>query len=289
LSRRSRLIIAIGFLSLALPAAAQTFPGGGAYVPLPCGGGPMTDPANDTPGATGPLDLVGTVPLPAGFHAADAQFLYLRMRVAGNPLQGARLIPDAWGYEFDLDGDLTTYEVLISASGTGATDQVAIFRHTTVVANDPADPATLPPASTYPFMTHGQVSAAGSSLGGGADSFIDLAVPWNDLAAVGVQRDSLVHVWAGSSTIANALNLDLACFSGAGGQLAAIGPGATAPDPAAAPGGPDGGTGGTGPRTLEGGPGCSMDGAPSSGSLAWIWIAALALVARSSVSRRRAR
>jgi hypothetical protein len=247
------------------PAAAQSFPAANAYVPLPCGNGPMVDAANDTPNASGPLDLVGIPTAPAGFHAADAQFLYLRMRVAGTPMQGARLIADAWGYELDLDGDLTTYELLISASGTEPSDQVAIFRHpSTVTPNRPADPAALPPAFTYPFSTHGHVIDAGSSLGGGTDVFIDLAVPWTDLAQVGVQRTTPVYVWAGSSTMVNDLNLDLACVGGAGAQLSGIGVGRTTPDPASSGGGGggDGGVGGTGPRTLEGGPGCSMAARP---------------------------
>jgi MYXO-CTERM domain-containing protein len=275
-------VVAI-LLALAGPAAAQSFPAPAAWVPLTCGNGPMIDAANDTPGATGPLDLVGTTVSPAGFHAADAQFLYLRMRVAGDPRQGARLMPNAWGYEFDLDGNLSTYELLISVSGIGNTDQVAIFRHpTTMTPNSAADPAQLPPAFTYPASTHAQVMTAGTSLGGGTDFLIDLAVPWTDLAAVGVQRDTPVYVWAGSSTVANALDLDLACVGGAGAQLSTIGVGLTTPDPAATPGGGvDGGTGGTGPRTLEGGPGCSVGGAAGN---AWLALAVLALV---GLRRRR--
>jgi hypothetical protein len=290
LSRRSSCILALPLLLLALPrsAAAQTFPAASAYTPLPCGGNVMVDATGDTPNAAGPLDLVGTAPFPAGFHAADAQFLYLRMRLAADPTQGARLGPNGWGFEIDLDGDRTKYEVLISASGTGATDQVAIFRHpTAAVADSPADPAVVPAAFSYPFTTHGKITAAGSALGGGADSFLDIAVPWTDLANVGIARDTPVYIWAGSSTVANALDLDLACFGGAGGGLSGIDVGVTAPDPSApggggggggTGGGNDGGTGGTGPRTLEGGPGCSFAavGAPACGWLALLFFVALA-------------
>ena len=151
-------------------------------------------------------------------------------------------------------------------SGTGATDQVAIFRHpTTTTADNPADPAALPAAFSYPFTTHAQVIAAGSALGGGADSFLDLARaverPRHASASRATRR---VYIWAGSSTVANALDLDLACFGGAGGTLTTIDVGVTAPDPNAPGGGGGGGTGGgttaapAGPRTLEGGPGCSV-------------------------------
>ena len=42
----------------------------------------MVDAAGDTPNATGALDLVGTTPSAAGYHAADANFAYLRLRKA---------------------------------------------------------------------------------------------------------------------------------------------------------------------------------------------------------------
>lgn len=267
---------------VALPslAAAQTFPRTSDYVAFPCGGGPMVDAAGDTANATGALDLVGNAAAPAGFHFADAQFLYLRLRVAASPIAANRLQADAWGYEFDLDGNRATYELLISASGTGATDEVAIYRHpTTAVADDPADPSIVPPAFTYAFSTHGQVVAAGTSLGG-ADTFIDVAVPWSDLGTVGLNRDTVVGVWAGSSTVANALDLDLACFGGAGGKLSNVGGGTATPDPnAGGGGGGGGGPGGTGPRTLEGGPGCSLvaHGAPDAFACFVVALALLAL------------
>jgi hypothetical protein len=266
-------------------ANAQTFPNANQYTALPCGGGPMTDPTGDTPGATGGLDLVGTNPSPAGFHAADANFLYLRLRLAGTPISGARLLPNGWGYELDLDGNPTTYELMISVSGTGATDQVAIFRHpTTTTPDDPAEQAVLPAAFTYPATTHSQVVVANTALGGGTDMFLDLAVPWTDLATVGVQRDTRIRVWAGSSTLANALNLDLACFSGAGGHFSMIDVDVIAPDPAVVIGGPDGGTGGTGPRTLEGGLGCGLGGAASPTAVVLILLVAGALLLRRQKS-----
>lgn len=255
----------------------------------------MVDALGDTPNATGALDLVGNANFPAGFHAADAQFLYLRLRLAGSPLVGNNtLANDAWGFEFDLDGDRSTYELLISASGTGGTTQVAIYRHPSAATpNDPADPSVTPPAFTYVFTTHGRAIAANSMLSGGTDEFLDIAVPWSDLATVGLMRDTPVYVWAGSSTVANALDLDLACFGGAGATLGGIDVGRTTPDPNAGGGGTggaggggtggggNGGTGGGGGRVLQGGLGCSVS--PASGaasSLAVVVLFALALAAR---------
>jgi hypothetical protein len=85
--------------------------------------------------------------------------------------------------------------------------------------------------------------------------------------------------------VPNALNLDLACTSGAGARLDQIGVVITTPDPQAA--NPT-----RGPRTLEGGPGCHVapgarDRAPSIFSLASV-LAALG-VARRGRPRTRAR
>jgi MYXO-CTERM domain-containing protein len=254
--------------------------------------GPDND--NDVAAVTAPLDIVGTAPLPAGFHAADARFAYLRLRVAGNPQMGTRLLPNAWGYELNLDGSRDTYQVLFSVSGTGATDQVAIYLHPmTKTPGDPTEPAVTPPAFTYPASTNAEYVSAGSTLGGAQDFFVDIALPWVDLAKVQITPATAVRIWAGTSTVPNALDLDLACFAGTGGTLGGIDVGTTTVDPAGAGGG--GGTGGggggngnggTGPRTLEGGPGCSISGSNDSTSARSLLIlAAILLVARL---RRRA-
>jgi hypothetical protein len=273
-------VILVG-VALAGRAAAQTFPPANAYVPFTCGGGPMTDAAGDTPNAVGALDIVGSNAQPAAFHAADAQFLFLRMRLAATPLAGNVLVAGAWGFEFDLDGDRRTYELLLSVSGNA----VAIYRHpTTAVLDDPADPSVTPPAFSYMFATHASSSAASSTLGGATDAFIDVAVPWTDLATVGVQRDTPVSVWAGTSTVPNALDLDLACFGGAGGHLSGIDIGATTPDPNGGGGG-TGGTGGgggsgSGGRMLEGGLGCSVAPRAATPSLLLLCVCLAALGAR---------
>src|SRR6185312_14626429 len=112
---------------------------------------------------------------------------------------------------------------------------------------------------TYTFATHGRAVAANSTIGGATDELIDVAVPWADLATVGIMPATPVYVWAGSSTVANALDLDLACFGGAGGRLGGIDVGRTTPDPNAGGGGTGGtgggGTGGTGGGTGTGGTG----------------------------------
>ena len=253
-----RLALAIAPLSALASAAAHaaTFPGDAAYVPLPCGGGLMTDLRGDVASSPGDRDLVGNTAAPAGLRAGDAQFLYLRIRVDQDPAPGGTLLPHAWGMAFDLDGDRRTYELLITVNGIAApADAVSVFTNrVSTLINDPADLADTPAAATFGFATNARTVTAGTTIGGDPDFFVDIAVPWTTLATLGLDRNTPTYVWAGSSSIASALNGDLACHDGAGGapRLDATGSDPTTGDPTLD-------TGAAGLR-LEGGGGCQAGG-----------------------------
>ncbi len=249
-------------------ANAQTFPA--TLAPLYCQRGVMIDGYRDQSGAVDDRDIVGTVDRPAGFHAVDGQFLYLRMRLDASPVQGSGLTPFAWGFELSTDGDPTNYEILISVDGASST--VRLYRNTaTTVPDSPADPAEQL-VMTYPFAQYGRVVDAGASIsGGGDDAFIEMAVPWSDLETLGLTPTTLVTVWAATSTASDRLNGDVACHDGGGGanlpSLSGSAPAPVAPDPSHSPG-PVGGPGGGGSSDggsgnvlassgIEGGPGCS--------------------------------
>jgi hypothetical protein len=289
---------AVGAVALAggpLAARAQSFPTA-AWSPLGCQRGVMVDAYRDMAGFFNERDLVGTAAAPAGFRAVDPQFLYLRMRVDVSPVQGTALLPSAWGFEINRDANLPAYEVLISLDGASQT--VRLYRNsTTTMPDSPADPADAPPVATYPFAQNGRVVDAGPSLfGGGNDAFIDLAVPWSDLAGVNLTPASIATVWAGSSDAPDRLDGDIAC-NNAGGtgnlpRLSANPPAPVALDPARAPGTADGGGGNLiGGAGIEGGPGCAVGGggAGGGGGAAAVTVAAACAVALSRWRRRRAR
>lgn len=273
--------IAIAIVLAGAPAHAATFPDDASYVPLRCGGGVMTDPLGDAPPALDERDLVGDGNAPAGLRASDAQFLYLRIRVDRDPAPGGAVRPFAWGMAFDLDGNRSTYELLITVDGIGSSSgTVSVFTNrATTLADDPADPADLPAAATPSFATAARTVGAGTTNGGNPDFFVDIAVPWTTLAPLGLDRDTRTYVWAGSSSVANALDGDIACHDGGTGgkaRLAATASDPTTGDPARDP---NGGGGGAGGLRLEGGGGCQAGGSLGIGAAL-----ALALV---GVRRRR--
>jgi len=272
-----RRLIVCTLMALAGPAAAQNFPAA-AWAPLPCGATVMTDRFQDQVGAFFERDIVGDTGAAAGFLASDATFLYLRLRLDQDPAPAGVLKPFSWGFEFDLDNNTSTYELLVAVNGS--TSQVAIYKNTvTTLPNDPADPADLPAVATFPFATHGRsVVAAGSMFGTDNDFFLDLAVPWSALAPLGVTPSSSVLIWAASSMTDTALNGDFACHDGVNGppKLSALPTTRMVIDPNASV---DGGVADGGPiiRAIEGGPGCDFGGTGPFSSLAVFSLLVLAV------------
>jgi hypothetical protein len=253
--------IALTIIVTSAAAHAATFPEDASYLPLHCGGGGlMTDPLADQPPALGDRDVVGDASAPAGLRAGDAQFLYLRLRVDRDPAPGGTVHPYAWGMELDLDGNRSTYELLVVVDGIGLPNGTVsvLTNHTTTLPNDPADPADTPAAATFTYANAARTTGAGTTSGSDADFFVDIAVPWTALAPLGLDRDTRTYVWAGSSSVADALDGDLACHDGLTGgkaRLDATASTQTTGDPTR-----DTGGGGDGSLRLEGGSGCQAGG-----------------------------
>jgi len=276
---------------VALPTTAHAqvaFPRDEDWFTLRCNRQTMTDRYQDEPGAFAERDIVGNIGASAGERFADDTYLYLRIRLDQDPAPGGAVRPFAWGMLFDLDGDLTSYELMVVVSGIdGPAGTISIHRNTTTtVANSPDDPADQPAVVSYPFAGNARsVVAVGTANGGDADFFLDFAVPWSALRPLGLDRTTPTHVWVATSSVATSFDGDLACHDGGTGGVHLDGETSdpTTGDPIHDPNNPPvdpGGGGGTG--QLQGGGGCAT-GIP--GSL----VAALAAFAGLTLRRRRAR
>jgi len=261
-------------------AAPVTFPVDSQYKPLFCGGGPMYDGYRDQPGFLDEDDVVGTALLPAALRASDATYLYVRIRLDADPAPSQTPKPSSWGVELDLDGDPTTYELLMLVDGIAGNNKVELFtNHTVTLANDPNDPADQPPVATYTFANNARtIVAPMSNTGANPDYFLDFALPWTDLIAAGLNHDTATRLWVASSSSADSLNGDFACNDGAGGavHLNAADSDPTTGDPANDPNGNGSGSGsgtGSGGLELEGGGGCSTTGGTTSPFLAFALLA----------------
>ena len=267
-------------MATATTASAQAFPADALWDPLYCNKVVMQDLFQDEAGAVLERDVVGTTDAPAAMYTSDASFLYMRMRVDRDPIPTAGMLATgSWGFAINLDTDLRNYEILLLADGTGA-QGVVVFRNTmTVTPNDPTDPAEMS-VMTFPINTHANKRiAANSDFGGGDDFWIEIAIPWNTLMPLGMNRTTPIRVWAATSTAGNALDGDFACHDGASGEpvldivvsdptvgdpvIDTDGDGFTDAEEVAGgsdPNDPNSTPQGTGEARLEGGGGCAAGG-----------------------------
>jgi hypothetical protein len=205
-------------------------PADGAFLPFYCDGVPAWDPVEDVSSGFNHRDIVGDTTHPAVLRSMDASYLYLRLRLDGDPLQGPDdLKPFAWGFEFDANGTLDSYEFILHITGGGA--DTITWQENTVqdLVDDPTDPAEVVLQTFTPTTDYWHVKQAGSTFNGDPDYFLTVAVPLSVLAAAGISTSDPVVLWAGTSNSGHALNVDFACHDGATGDPSLSD---LAPDPA---------------------------------------------------------
>ena len=186
-------------------------PADSAFVPFTCDGSPATDPLPDAP--EDHRDAVGDAGAPAIYRASDDATLYLRIRLDGEPGPQPDLKSHGWGFLFDTDGILNTYEILAMATGAGGNDAITLQRNTDKQPGFPDDEAEELIASYTPVVDSWvSARATDSSFDGDPDFFLTFGIPWADLEDSGISRTNTVVLWAGTTTSKQALNLDFVCY-----------------------------------------------------------------------------
>ena len=190
-----------------------------------CSGEVKGDPAGDQTTGGAWRDIVGDVIHPAFYRAADAENIYFRMRVSGDPRKPTSLTelqPSSWDVLVNTDSDLRTYEYMFTADGNlPGGNAVQLVRNSVQEPTDPTDPALddkatdliadLTPATDYWSV---KVATDGSSFGGDPDYFVTLVLPKSQLTRVGVDLSKDFVVWAGTNARTYSLNSDFGCFVG---------------------------------------------------------------------------
>ena len=168
---------------LSLPAFA--WPTDSDWVPLTQSGVDLVDERDDHQHDDDSVDLVGTAASPAGYWATDGDTLWFRMRLDDDPWSDGSqttLIPGGWAVLFELDGDLSTFEYALGVSGPPPYVALAVNED----GNAGVD-ATMTTVSILSTSAEddgfARFSESSSSIGGGADWFIDVAIDVADLQA----------------------------------------------------------------------------------------------------------
>lgn len=169
-----------------------------SWVDLMQNGATLGDVSNDSFGP-GIVDLMGETGAPAASIAGDANFVYLRLRVDGDPRDAEGLASSGWGCAIDNDGNYGAYEFLVFVDGT--TDTVELWDNLTTPGG-PGDAADTLHGS-YPVATHARVVAAGApDLGTPEDTdhYLELAVPTMALIGAGFDPTGPIVAVCGSTT-----------------------------------------------------------------------------------------
>ncbi len=227
LSTSAVLIVALAACSggpAGAPVAASTFPvlavpPDASFYPYRCSGTDAGDPVSDPITGGGARDIVGDDAYPAFYRAMDATDVYFRMRVSGDPRKPGNtteLQPSSWDVLVDVDGDLSTYEYMLTADGNLGITDVQWVENTIPEPTNPSDPAETVLADLTPATDHWAVQPTGdgSSFGGDPDFFITLAIPRALLVAAGLDLTKPFVAWAGTNAQTYALNSDFGCYVG---------------------------------------------------------------------------
>lgn len=207
-------------------------PSDSAFVPLTCGTNLSWDPVGDPSGGANGRDVVGDAAFPAVLRADLGDRILFRMRMDSTPLLAPEnLASFGWGYLFDSDSTVDSYEKYFVANGVG-NDEMQWWDNVQGTLDAPADPPETLLRQYMPATDYWAVTDADSAFGSTPDYFLTIAVAQSDLETFGISFSCEAQIWAGSSNNGQTIDNDLACHDGNAGaatlSAAWLGP---VPDP----------------------------------------------------------
>ena len=208
------LTIVLLLASFVLPKDGFAFPADESdWIPIYHGSNYMGDPTSDANPAWS--NIVGDDSYPAVYTYNDGTYVYYRMRLGSNPAPTGDLKPFGWGLQINTDSDPGTYEYMVMLNGgIGGSEQLVIGQNTIQKDYDDPSDATEIDLWVEPLVdgTNYRVVTATDSLpfNGDADYFLDFRFPYDTfLAFTGLDEESIVSYFIGTSTNAHNLNTDL--------------------------------------------------------------------------------
>ncbi|MHB8844933.1 MAG: DUF11 domain-containing protein [Nitrospirota bacterium] len=171
----------------------------------------------DIVGSAGPVAGACASSCPAASIFNDGTYLYLRIRLDGDP---SGLRPFGWGFLIDTNNVLTDYEWMIMVNGVSNPDQIEIDRNVLQgTADDPTDKVEVVGWSeTADENTNYRIMTADSTFNSTPDYFLDLRIPYATFKAVtGLTDQSPIRFFVGTSNSAQTLSNDLLALTISGG------------------------------------------------------------------------
>ncbi len=202
----SRRLPAALLLSLIPSPALAAWPDGSLpggidqWMPVTVAGGGITDGVGDQLDTSSSTDIVGSSASPAAFWYADADNLYLRVRLDRSPDAGGGMIESrGWGFLIDTDGKLDTYEAVVGA--LGPIPYTWVYQNTKQIPADGfLDPADAPLYYGTWDDGAGRAETLSAEFGGDSDAFVDVVVPRSVLEkAIGLDDSASFRLVAASS------------------------------------------------------------------------------------------
>ncbi|HLL20678.1 MAG TPA: hypothetical protein VK427_01025, partial [Kofleriaceae bacterium] len=176
----------------------------------------LVDPQGDAT-TSGGRDLVGDATRPACSVAVSGQYFFARLRLDTSPAGSVGVGAFGWAVIIDTDGNLASYEYMISLEGVAGGDDIHFLKNTTVsgglsdVAETELAGVQNGAAAPYPAIENDNFKITAittNPFGTGADYFLDFAIPIANFSAAGIPLNKIVQFTCGTSSNGTRMDVD---------------------------------------------------------------------------------